>query len=293
MSHSLFFLILGVCCYIIDSMKILPGIRFRSVQVLKKSYISLLAILALMAALVSSASAAGSSVAVAPAGSGQGSGSSSAGSTQAKKTYVICIDPGHQLKGNNQKEPIGPGASEKKPKVSSGTLGVATKKPEYVLNLEISLKLKKELEKRGYKVVMTREKHNVNLSNKDRSDIANKAKADLFIRIHADGDTSPKTEGFSVLYPAQGNKYTKAIYAKSKLASEDIQQEMKSATKAKSKGVVPRSDLTGFNWSKVPVTLVEVGFMTSPSEDKRLSTSAYQDKLTAGIAGGVDKYFHK
>lgn len=260
---------------------------------MKKSYTSLLAMLALMAALVSSASAAGSSVAVAPSGAGLGSSSSSAVSTQVKKTYVICIDPGHQLKGNNQKEPIGPGASEKKPKVSSGTQGVATKKPEYVLNLEISLKLKKELEKRGYKVVMTREKHNVNLSNKERSDIANKAKADLFIRIHADGDNSPKTEGFSVLYPAQGNKYTKAIYAKSKLASEYIQQEMKNATKAKSKGVVPRSDLTGFNWSKVPVTLVEVGFMTSPSEDKRLSTSAYQDKLTAGIAGGVDKYFHK
>ncbi|MNH71295.1 N-acetylmuramoyl-L-alanine amidase LytC precursor [compost metagenome] len=254
---------------------------------MKKSYTSLLAMLALMIALVSSASAAGSSKTEAQ------TDSNSAGSAPAKKTYVICIDPGHQLKGNSQKEPIGPGATEKKPKVSSGTQGVATKKPEYVLNLEISLKLKKELEKRGYKVVMTREKHNVNLSNKERSDIANKAKADLFIRIHADGDNSPKTEGFSVLYPAPGNKYTKAIYAKSKLASEYIQQEMKSATKAKSKGVVPRSDLTGFNWSKVPVTLVEVGFMTNPAEDKRMSTTAYQDKLVAGISAGVDKYFHK
>ncbi|WP_433944460.1 N-acetylmuramoyl-L-alanine amidase family protein [Paenibacillus sp. SN-8-1] len=256
---------------------------------MKKSYTSLLAMLAMMVVLVSSTSAAGSSV----TGAQTESGSGSAASAEVKKTYVICIDPGHQLKGNNQKEPIGPGATEKKPKVSSGTQGVATKKPEYVLNLEISLKLKKELEKRGYKVVMTREKHNVNLSNKERSDIAGKANADLFIRIHADGDNSPKTEGFSVLYPAQSNKYTKAIYAKSKLASEYIQQGMKSATQAKSKGVVPRSDLTGFNWSKVPVTLVEVGFMTNPAEDKRMSTNAYQDKLVAGISAGVDKYFQK
>ncbi|GIP21903.1 N-acetylmuramoyl-L-alanine amidase [Paenibacillus sp. J22TS3] len=253
---------------------------------MKKNYTSLLAMLALMFAFVSSASAEGSSAA-------KSRTSESSEGSQAKKPYVICIDPGHQLKGNNQKEPIGPGAAEKKPKVSSGTQGVATKKPEYVLNLEISLKLKKELEKRGYKVVMTRKTHKVNLSNKERSDIANNAKADLFIRIHADGDNSPKTAGFSVLYPAQSNKYTKAIYAKSKLASEYIQQEMKSATKAKSRGVVPRSDLTGFNWSKVPVTLVEVGFMSNPDEDKRLSTPAYQDKLVAGISGGVDKYFHK
>ncbi|MDB4868655.1 MAG: cell wall hydrolase/autolysin [Cohnella sp.] len=222
-------------------------------------------------------------------------GSSGSATAQANTShpYVICIDPGHQLKGNNQLEPIGPGSSVKKPKVSSGTRGVVTKKPEYVLNLEISLKLKKELEKRGYKVVMTREKHDINLSNKQRSDIANKAKADLFIRIHADGSNSPKTEGFSVLYPAQNNKYTKPIYAKSKSASEFIYNEMKHTTKAKSKGVVPRSDLTGFNWSKVPVTLVEAGFMTSPREDKRLSESSYQNLIVKGISNGVDQFFSK
>jgi N-acetylmuramoyl-L-alanine amidase len=207
--------------------------------------------------------------------------------------YVICIDPGHQLKGNNDKEPIGPGATEKKAKVSSGTRGVSTKKTEYELNLEISLKLQKELEKRGYKVVMTRTKNNVNLSNRDRSAIANKAEADLFIRVHADGASSPITQGYSVLYPSKGNKYTKSIYANSKLASELIHQEMKTSTKSKSRGVVPRSDLTGFNWSKVPVTLVEVGFMTSPTEDKLLSTTAYQDKIVQGISDGVDLYIAK
>jgi N-acetylmuramoyl-L-alanine amidase len=210
-----------------------------------------------------------------------------------KKIYVIVIDPGHQLKGNNTLEPIGPGAKQKKPKVSSGTRGVTTKKPEYVLNLEISLRLQKELQKRGYKVVMTRTKHNVDISNRQRSEIANQAKADLFVRIHADGDIHPNTEGFSVLYPSADNPYTKAVYAKSKKASELIHQHMKASMKAKSRGVVPRSDLTGFNWSKVPVTLVEAGFMSNPAEDKKLSQFAYQALIVDGIADGVDAYFHK
>jgi N-acetylmuramoyl-L-alanine amidase len=217
----------------------------------------------------------------------------SAQAIQKTRLYVICIDPGHQLKGNNSLEPIGPGSTIKKPKVSSGTTGVATKKPEYELNLEVSLKLKKELEKRGYKVIMTRTTNNVDISNKERSDIANHAHADLFIRIHADGDASSKTAGFSVLYPAKTNKYTKTVYAQSKLASDKIQQGMKASMKTKSKGVVPRSDLTGFNWSKVPVTLVEMGFMTNPTEDKLLSQPVYQDKIVKGISDGVDQYIHK
>jgi len=206
------------------------------------------------------------------------------------KSFIICIDPGHQRKGDNSKEPIGPGAKQMKAKVSSGTRGVKTKKPEYELNLEISLKLKTELEQRGYEVVMTRESHDVNISNKERSEIANKAHADLFIRIHADGSDSPKAEGFSVLYPDRKNPYTKKIYDASKLASERIEREMKDSMKTKSRGVVPRADLTGFNWSQVPVTLVEVGFLTSPNEDKRLSQPAYQDKIVQGIANGVDSY---
>ena len=56
--------------------------------------------------------------------------------------YLICIDPGHQEKGDWRTEPVGPGAPYQKARVSSGTVGISTKKPEYILNLEASQVLK-------------------------------------------------------------------------------------------------------------------------------------------------------
>ncbi|TBL77491.1 N-acetylmuramoyl-L-alanine amidase [Paenibacillus thalictri] len=199
----------------------------------------------------------------------------------------ICLDPGHQLYGNNALEPVAPDAKEKKAKVTSGTRGVSTKKPEYVLTLETSLLLKDKLETYGYKVIMTRDTHDVDISNIERALVCNEAQADLAVRIHADGDNSPKAQGISLLYPAavQG---AWAPSLPSKAAAELILREAVAASGAVSRGVVPRSDLTGFNWSTVPSVLVEMGFMTNPEEDRRLSDPEYQNKLMEGIATGIN-----
>ena len=71
-----------------------------------------------------------------------------------RTSYLIAVDPGHQQYGNSEKEPIGPGASETKAKVAGGTSGVSTGMPEYELTLQVSLKLKEELQNRGYQVLM-------------------------------------------------------------------------------------------------------------------------------------------
>ncbi|GAA3411124.1 N-acetylmuramoyl-L-alanine amidase [Paenibacillus hodogayensis] len=203
---------------------------------------------------------------------------------------VICLDPGHQLKGNNALEPTGPNSRAMKPKVSSGTQGTATGKAEYVLTLEVSKRIQTELEAMGYTVVMTRETHDVDISNKERAEVANNTGADLFLRIHADGDASSKTQGASVLYPAKAVSVSPEQYGQSEAAARLVLDELVAATGAKSRGTVPRSDLSGFNWSTVPNVLVEMGFMTNAEEDRLLSTDEYQSKMAKGIAEGVNRY---
>ena len=129
--------------------------------------------------------------------------------------YVICIDPGHQTKGDMSQEPVAPGSSEKKFKVSWGTQGVATKIPEYELTLSASKILKKDLEQMGFKVIMTRETNDVNITNSERAIFANDNNADLVIRIHADGSDDSSTTGASLHIPSQDSQYTSKIYPES------------------------------------------------------------------------------
>ncbi|WP_088011468.1 N-acetylmuramoyl-L-alanine amidase [Gottfriedia acidiceleris] len=208
----------------------------------------------------------------------------------SKKPLVICIDPGHQSKANTALEPLGPGSSVMKIKVAGGTTGVVTKKPEYILNLEASLKLGEILKKRGYNVIFTRTTNNVNISNIERAEIANNNNADLFIRIHADGSNDHSNKGFSVLTPSINNPYIPSLYKDSLLISQNIVEEVKKEQSTKVNGISYRDDLSGFNWSKVPVTLLELGFMTNPVEDRKLSNQQYLTNLLMKIADGIDRY---
>jgi len=212
---------------------------------------------------------------------------------QQKKGIVIAIDPGHQAKGNYEKEPVGPGATEQKTKVSSGTQGVSTKVPEHEFTLELSLKLRDTLVAEGYEVVMTRETAEVDISNVERAEIANEAKADIYIRIHADGADSEATNGISVLYPSENNPYVAELSADSKRLAQAVLDEMCEATGAKKRGIIKRDDLSGTNWAQMPVILIEAGFMTNKAEDERLQDPEYQAKLVQGIVNGIEEYLNE
>jgi N-acetylmuramoyl-L-alanine amidase len=203
---------------------------------------------------------------------------------------IVVIDPGHQAKGDSSLEPVGPGSSQKKAKVSSGTAGTVTGIPESKLVLAVGLKLRDKLEAAGVKVVMTRTKQDVNISNIERAKIANEASADLFVRVHADGSDNPDVHGIHVLYPASIEGWTEDIAAPSKKVAQLAQKELVAATGAKDRGIDARDDMTGFNWSDVPAIIPEIGFMTNPAEDKLLATDAYQDKIVKALARAILSY---
>ena len=207
---------------------------------------------------------------------------------------TICIDAGHQRYGDNALELIGPGSSTKKPKVTSGTVGKYTHKAESEVNLETAKKLKSILISRGYKVVMVRESQDVNISNIQRAEIANKSNADLAIRIHCDGSGNSALHGYFILTPSSSNKFLSSSIVNSSLRlTKCLLPAIQKTTGATNRGISYRDDLTGTNWSKVPTVLVEMGEMSNKQEDYALSTPAYQEKMATGMANGIDNYFKK
>jgi N-acetylmuramoyl-L-alanine amidase len=206
------------------------------------------------------------------------------------RTFVVVIDPGHQAKANYDQEPIGPGSNTMKAKVSSGTKSVNTGLPESELVLTVSLKLRDVLVSHGIEVVMTRTTQDVDISNSERAQMANAAGADLFVRVHADGVNDSSVHGIHVLYPVPIAGWTDDIAVESKQAAQLALDRLIAATGARNLGLNARDDISGFNWSDVPVFLPEIGYMTNRTEDALLATPEYQDKIVAGLTQAILDY---
>lgn len=204
---------------------------------------------------------------------------------------LIAIDAGHQAHGNSDPEPVGPGSDQMKAKVASGTSGSASGLKEYELTLEVSMKLKAELQNRGYQVYMIRETNDVDISNAERAQAAAGQGADILVRIHANGVDDSSVQGALTMAPSLDNPYVGAIAAKCQSLSQAVVDSFCAATGAKNLGVQQTDSMSGINWSTIPVTIVEMGFMTNPEEDMRMASEDYQNKMARGIADGIDSYF--
>lgn len=210
----------------------------------------------------------------------------------AGTTPTVVLDPGHDLRVNLKTEPIGPGSSTRKILDGGGTRGVVTGTSEADLNLAVALRLRTLLEGAGgIRVVMTRRATaGTSMGNIARAMIANRAHARLFLRIHTDGSDDPHVAGTHTLYPALHAGWTDDIYASSRRAARIVQRELVRALGFPDRGLQERADFTGFNWSNVPVILVEMGFMTNPTEDRLLATARYRERAAVGLCRGTLRF---
>ena len=164
------------------------------------------------------------------------------------------------------------------------------KRQESQINLEVALKLQEALSNQGYTVVMCRTSQNVDLSNAQRAQMANEANADAFIRLHCDSSESSSSTGTLTLAPSTSNRYCASIASQSQSLSKSIVNNICKATGSRNRGVSIVDNMTGLNWSKVPVTIVEMGFLSNPGEDRLLSSEDYQNKIVQGIVNGIGEY---
>ena len=209
--------------------------------------------------------------------------------------FTVCIDPGHQGSwvDMSAQEPMAPGSSQTKNKATTGTTGNYSKVPEYEVNLQVSLVLKKELISRGYKVVMTREDNDKAVSNKERAEFATSEDADITVRIHANSDNSASAAGALTMAPTSANQYLDTdLIEKSNTLAECIINSYCSATGLANKGVISADNMTGTNWSTVPVAILEMGFMSNESDDMYITDTSHHETMAKGIADGIDDYFN-
>ena len=212
---------------------------------------------------------------------------------QEDTTYSVCIDPGHQGSwvDMSAQEAEAPGSSVRKTKSSAGTVGTTTGVCEYQLNLDIALLVRNELENRGYRVVMTRENNDTAISNSERAKLAASSGCDITVRIHANGSEDGSVKGALAMIGSRSNPYVSGLYDDSYLLANDVLNSYCSETGFKNLGLQFTDDMTGINWSTIPVMILEMGYMTNPEDDLAMQDPVTRGKMVNGITEGIEKYF--
>lgn len=192
---------------------------------------------------------------------------------------IILIDPGH-------------GGFDGGAQSKNGTI-------EAGINLEISLRLKSELESKGYKVYLTRnedkglEINGKTIREKKREDLKNRCKmknetnCDIFISIHQNMFPQSKIYGAQVWH-ASNEKSQKLA----NLIQEDIKISVNDGNKRLAKGAGESYLILRDKYEGASI-LIECGFLSNPEEESKLKTEEHQNLIVRGIASGIDKFFQQ
>lgn len=179
-----------------------------------------------------------------------------------------------------------------KARTAPGTVGLLTKIPEYEVALQVALSLEVRLLDRGFDVVLTRRLNQVSLGNIERAQLASSSGSDICIKIHCNGVRSSLRylafwkRGTLTLVPSRVGPTAK-IFGSSMKFAEVVHRHLISRTHFPDLGIQERTNLTGFNWSTIPVILLELGYLTNPTEESLLVSEAFQHQVADAIADGV------
>ena len=206
--------------------------------------------------------------------------------------FIVCIDAGHETHQITDLEPNGPGSENMKQGVTSGTQGNWSGVYEYQVNLDVTMKLRDALAARGYTVVLCRDINDVTMSNVQRAQIAADANADIFLRIHCNSADSSSVAGVLCYAPSSSNPYLSGdVIERSQALARIMRDAQCRETGQRALDNLHQDDMTGINWAKMPVTIVEMGFMSNYDEDMFLTSAEGQEQIVRGLVNGVDEYF--
>ena len=185
---------------------------------------------------------------------------------KAKKETVIVIDPGH-----GGEDP--------------GKVGI-NDVLEKDLNLQVSQKVAKLLEKEGIKIVMTREDDKVPDAKKEDLDqrvtLINDTNPTLALCIHQNSYPDEKIKGAQVFY------HTTTEEAED--VASMVQEELRLVDTTNTRQIKENDTYYMLKNSKVPTIIVECGFLTNPEEAEKLTQEDYQDQLAKAICDGIIKW---
>jgi N-acetylmuramoyl-L-alanine amidase len=137
---------------------------------------------------------------------------------------------------------------------------------------------------------MVRETNEVDISNSERAAVANEAAADAFIRIHANGSGDQGVTGAMTICQTPGNAYNGDLYEESRRLADCVLNAYTEKTGIDYEYVWETDSMSGINWARVPVTIIEMGYMTNADEDLLMQDPQFQEKMTDGIADGIDAF---
>jgi N-acetylmuramoyl-L-alanine amidase len=212
---------------------------------------------------------------------------------------TIAIDPGHN--GDNRNHPerinrqVDAGGGVRKACDTTGAQTDDGRLTESRLNFDVATRLRKRLESRGARVVMTRTNdRGVGPCITQRAKIGNDARADVAISVHADGGP-PGGRGFHVIYPKPIRGLNEAIVGPSRAFALDLRAALRRAGVRDAnyigrRGLSQRGDLGGLNLSKVPKVFVEMGNMRNASDARRFKRASYRARLADALAKGIGEH---